>query len=142
MSFSEVQTNFPGHEIVVHEKHAPEPPTVPPVKRSQVQAVLDAHPEDAAKQPQNSRITTKDVDNFVEEVKESGVAQVIESNELLNKALQEFKILLAKYYANEQDTKAKIEVQAVGNFILALAPDMAPELQAAKDSFTKPRFNL
>lgn len=73
---------------------------------------------------------------------QSEVAKVIDAAHDQDKAVQEFKILLARYYANTKDSSAKIAVESVGSFLLALWPSLADKLQEAKASFEKPRFSL
>jgi hypothetical protein len=61
-----------------------------------------------------------------------------------DKVLNEFKLLLVKYDALEGKKKAHfgVQVTAVANFILSIAPDLAPALQAIKDEISKPKFTL
>lgn len=134
----EIMRMYPNCRIVKHEKYTPEPPTVPNVERGAVNAMLNKLGEGIP--PEVTSVETTPTQPKTEEAPTVGM--VIEANSILNQAMQEFRILLAKYYANTEDVKSKIEVQAVGNFILALAPDMADELQKAKHSFEKPSFSL
>lgn len=57
-------------------------------------------------------------------------------------ALQEFKILLAQYYADTTNQRSKAAVESVGSFILTIWPDMLTDLDTAKKGFEKPRFSL
>lgn len=62
--------------------------------------------------------------------------------EAQEKALQEFKLLLARYYANRKDEGVRTSCQAVGGFILRLWPDLKERLEEAKKSLEEPEFKL
>jgi len=70
------------------------------------------------------------------------IAQVVEGAKVQEQALQEFKVLLARYYANPKDERSKIAAEAVGNFVASLWPELVEKLSEAKQSFEKPKFSL
>ena len=56
--------------------------------------------------------------------------------------LSEFKLLLARHYADTKNHSAKVNATAVANFILKVAPHLREQLEAAKQSFTEEEFKL
>ena len=54
-------------------------------------------------------------------------------------AVVEFKILLAEHRANPDNLEARVACEAVGNFILAVWPELEPELTQAQQ---RKRFSL
>lgn len=61
-----------------------------------------------------------------------------------DKMLSEFKMLLGKYSVATGKTKTtlKIELNAVANFILAVAPEQELELNLLKENLRTPRFDI
>ena len=57
-------------------------------------------------------------------------------------AMQYFKVLLAKHYANKDDREGRVQAEAAGNFILTLWPNAEADLSNAKQSLESPRFSL
>jgi hypothetical protein len=58
------------------------------------------------------------------------------------RAIIELRILLAQYHANPKSETAKIEVEAVGNFILALWPALTLEIEKVAESFKERKFKI
>jgi hypothetical protein len=73
---------------------------------------------------------------------EGSVADVVEASVLYDKALIEFRILLARYHANTDDVRAKLAVETAASFILALWPNSRKDLDSAKHNSGEPRFTL
>jgi len=59
-----------------------------------------------------------------------------------DRALNEFKVVLAKYYANREHEPFKIAAVAVANFLTVLWPELEEKLKGMKDEFENPRFSL
>jgi len=137
LNINELPQRFPGWNIIFHDAPETKPIEVKPVSSDKVAALL-----------QKLGIATEKIDAVLNpslaksETVQTMAAQVIESNNLMDKALQEFKVLLAKYYADVMNPDTKLEVQAVANFLIAINPEIESELKKAKDNFIRPKFSL
>lgn len=70
------------------------------------------------------------------------IGEVYAGKDIQDKAINEFKLMLARHFANPKDERVKIATQSIGNFILKLWPDLKDDLEAAKVSMKQDEFSL
>jgi hypothetical protein len=134
---------FAHCDIIEHVVKTAEPPVVNPPSSADVQARLTALSQgkpSTPKPPPLNRVDVREDDQGL--VGEGNVSEIIEANELYEKALIEFRILLARYHANTEDVRAKLAVETAASFILSLWPDSLKDLDSAKHNSGEPRFSL